>query len=113
MKLRNLFTDDEVLGAMDEARIGGNLDCIQYAVMARCLSAHERGDVTRQLARYWARQFETTKKNGDYYITLARANRELKDAREIRAPKPSDQLATDEQSDDSDRILFFTDSSIG
>ena len=106
MKLRNLFTDQEVLDSIEAATSEGN---VSYARMAEGLSSLDRCDVTRQLARYWARQFEHTKKNGDFYLTMVRANRELKDRRNLRNPSPSDQLAQIDQPDDPTRILFFTD----
>ena len=101
MRLRNLFTDDEVREA-DESTDS-------YSAMAEKLSALGRGYVSRQLALYWSRQFDQTKRNGDYYLTLTQANRELKKKRAIRSPHPSDQLAIEEQGTDASRILFVTD----
>lgn len=103
MRLRNLFKDQEVLDAIDTHGT-------DYAAIASELSGlHDGVTVSRQLARYWCRQFAVTKKNGDHYLTLATANRAIKQEREVRVPKSSDQLATVEQPSDPSRILFFTD----
>lgn len=101
-KLRSLFTDSEVLECLPKENE-------TYATMAQLLSNLGRGTVTRQLARYWSRQFDTTKKNGDHYLSLLVANRELKEQRTPREPKASDQLATIDQGCDPTRILNFGD----
>lgn len=108
MKLRNLFTDDEVRDAI-ECCTDIDTGAIGYAQVAQVLSEFERCDVSRQLASYWCRQFDVTKKNGEDYLTLTVANRALKKAREVRTPRASDLLATTTQSDDAKRILFITD----
>jgi hypothetical protein len=106
MKLRSLFKDEDIQIAIENA---GDSHA-PYISVAEELSAYGYGDVSRQLARYWCKQFETTKKNGEAYLTLAVANRKLKAEREVRIPSPSDQAATIYQSEDSSCILFFTDS---
>jgi hypothetical protein len=106
MRLRKLFTDNEVLEAVQTATKDG---CISYSYMAAVLNDYDRGDVTRQLARYWARQFEQTKKNGEFYLTLAKANRAEREAREARKPSPQDQQAKVDQGTDFSRILFLSD----
>jgi hypothetical protein len=102
LKLRNLFTDAEVLSAYTEH---GD----DYVAVANTLSTLRDVDVSRQLVRYWCKQFDKTKKNGDYYLTLAGTNRDLKNERTLRDPKPSDQLALAPQSDDSTIVLVFSD----
>jgi hypothetical protein len=106
MKLRSLFTDEDIRIAIENA---GDSNA-PYMSVAEELTAYGYGDVSRQLARYWCRQFEITKKNGEPYLTLAIANRALKAKRELLIPKASDLLAIEKQSMDSRRILFFTDS---
>lgn len=108
MRLRALFTDAEIQDAIE---CSTNIETgeVSYAQMAQMLSDYERCDVSRQLARYWARQFDVKKKNGDSYLTLTVANRKLKQQRELRPPKPNDHKAKIEQSKDSSRILFITD----
>lgn len=106
MRLRNLFTDGEVRDAIFLSTDG---DVVDYSLMSALLSGLAKGEVSRQLARYWAKQFDYTKKNGDAYLTLTVANRELKKQRETRLPSPSDLVAVTQQSTDSTRILYFTD----
>lgn len=91
-KLRSLFKDSEVKEAIalatDEA---GN---VNYKEMANVLSGLPQGaPVTRQLARYWSRQFETHQKNGGDYRTLVQANRKIKEERKVRAPDRYEDLA--------------------
>jgi len=108
MRLRNLFTDAEVQEAVHAASFNEDTE-INYSEMAETLSNIGKGEVSRQLARYWSRQFDYTKKNGDAYLTLTVANRELKRKRDIRPPSQSDLVATVPQEDDPSRILFITD----
>jgi len=89
-KLRNLYTDAEVLGCLPS---GGET----YADMADRLTSIGRGTITRQLSKYWAKQFDTTKKNGGHYLSLLVANRELKEQREIRIPRENDLQAQVDQ----------------
>ncbi|WP_459594882.1 hypothetical protein, partial [Enterobacter hormaechei] len=72
-KLRSLFKDSDVKGAMTQATDGaGN---VNYNEMAAILSdMPQQAPVTRQLARYWAKQFEVQKKNGHAYQSLVPAN---------------------------------------
>ena len=105
--LRNLFKDAEILDAIECCAEGDGRT--SYSQMAQYLSEFEYGDVSRQLARYWARQFETTQQNGRPYLSLATQNRQLKQHRKLRVPSPSEQLAVNEQSTDSSTILYFTD----
>jgi hypothetical protein len=102
MKLRSLFTDAEVLECLPTADE-------TYGDMAQMLTNIGRCTVTRQLARYWARQFDTTKLNGDYYLTLTVANRELKNNRQLRVPQRTDMLAIEEQATDPECIMVFGD----
>ena len=102
VKLRSLFTDAEVIKCLP---VGNET----YADMARKLTELQCVEVTRQLARYWAKQFDTTKKNGDHYLSLLVANRELKEQREIRVPKANDLQAQVDQGSDPSCILNFGD----
>lgn len=92
-KLRSLFKDSDVKGAMMQATDGaGN---VNYNEMAAILSdMPQQAPVTRQLARYWAKQFEVHKKNGDDYQSLVQANRAIKEEREVRSPDRYEDLAT-------------------
>lgn len=101
-KLRSLFSDTEVIECLP-------LETETYSDMAERLTSYGRGRVTRQLALYWAKQFEKTKKNGEHYLSLITANRELKEQRKPRQPKANDLLATVDQGDDPSRILVFGD----
>lgn len=91
-KIRNLFTNKEVEDAVDSAKREDGT--INYRLMADILSDNTHGTkVTRQLAKYWARQFSTRKKNGEAYETLVRANKELKASRKLRTPDRYEDLA--------------------
>ena len=91
-KLRSLYKDSEVKAAMQQATSDkGHVD---YNKMARILSAHPVGKkVSRQLARYWSRQFATKTKSGNDYQTLLPANREGREARTLRKPSRYEDLA--------------------
>jgi len=91
-KIRNLFTNKEVEDAVDSAKREDGT--INYRLMADILSDNTHGNkVTRQLAKYWARQFSTRKKNGEAYETLVQANKELKASRKLRTPDRYEDLA--------------------
>jgi len=83
-KLWSRFTDEQRIAAITEARRpDGTID---YRKMSEVLSRdNEQGDViSPELARYWARQYEETKRDGTYYLTLAAANRKLREERHLR-----------------------------
>jgi hypothetical protein len=101
-KLRSLFTDNEVKECLPQE----GETCVD---MALALTSMGRGEVSPQLCRYWKAQFDKTKHNGDNYLTLIIANRELKEKRQPRLPRPSDLLATVDQGSDPTRILNFGD----
>lgn len=88
-KIRSLFKDSEVKFARDAATDSEGV--IDYEKMAAILSTNTHGTVvSRQLALYWAKQFEFTKKNGEDFVTLTPANRALKEERVLRQPSPDD-----------------------
>lgn len=91
-KIRNRFTNTEVESALVQARAeSGKVD---FKKMAAILSDNTHGTkVTSQLARYWAKQFDQYKKNGEPYLTLTIANRELKEQRRLRKPSRYEDLA--------------------
>lgn len=94
-KIRARFTNAEVEAAVHSATRVADQG-IDYQEMSRLLSDNTHGTtVTPQLCRYWAKQFDKRKKNGDTYQTLTVANRELKDERKLRKPSRYDDLATE------------------
>lgn len=95
-KIRDRFTNAEVEAAVHKAtRVADQ--SIDYQVMSQILSENTHGTkVTPQLCRYWAKQFAKRKKNGDAYLTLTVANRDLKDTRKLRQPSRYEDLATKE-----------------
>lgn len=99
-KIRSRFKDAEVKFARNAAADAN--DVVDYEKMATILSNNTHGTVvTRQLARYWAKQFNFKKKNGDDYVTLAPANKALKEERKLREPslddfKPQAELKQDD-----------------
>lgn len=92
-KIRNRFTDDAVLYAREKAtRKDGSVD---YNKMSYQLSNNPHGTVVSpELCLYWAKQFDTFKKNGDVYASLSKANQELKKNRKLRKPSMQDYDAT-------------------
>ncbi|AWD90653.1 hypothetical protein [Pseudomonas phage Nerthus] len=99
-RIRNLFTDEQVLAALERSKGKGIKP--DFKKMASILTANTHGTiVSHQLARYWAKQFDTLKKNGEHYMTLTKANRVIKDMREYREPKPEDHLGYDFDCDSS------------
>lgn len=91
-KIRNLFTNKEVEEAVESAKRADGT--INYRLMASILSDNTHGTtVTRQLAKYWAKQFEKRKKNGEAYETLAIVNRAIKEERKLRTPDRYEDLA--------------------
>uniref|UniRef100_A0AAU6W013 Calcineurin-like phosphoesterase n=1 Tax=Pseudomonas phage Ulina01 TaxID=3138549 RepID=A0AAU6W013_9CAUD len=99
-KIRNRFKDEEVKAALQRSKGKGIKP--SFTKMASILSANTHGTkVSPELARYWAKQFDDKKKNGEDYMTLTKANRVLKDMRELKEPKPEDFLGYDVQVDSS------------
>ena len=99
--LRKLFTDKEVREAYGDA--GG------YADAAKKLTELGRGEVSRAIMRYWMKQFDSTKKNGDYYRTNTKTNRAIREDMKLRSPSPTDDLSKIPHGTDTERICFFTD----
>ncbi|QBJ01039.1 hypothetical protein [Aeromonas phage MJG] len=91
-KIRNLFTDEQVYSCREAARRGDAT--IDYRKMSELLYANFGEaigvEVSPELCRYWAKQFDKTKKNGEHYLTLALANREIKKKRKVRKADKSD-----------------------
>lgn len=88
-KLRSRFTDEEVQKAIEQAKCENG--SVEYSTMAAVLSDNEHGtEVSPQLARYWASQFDYVKKNGEHYQTLAPANKDLRNSRKLRHPTDKD-----------------------
>ncbi|QDF45966.1 hypothetical protein vBVpaPMGD2_27 [Vibrio phage vB_VpaP_MGD2] len=88
-KIWNRFTDEERINAIREsAKSDGTID---FKKMSAILSDNSHGtEVSPELARYWSMQYEEKKKNGEFYITLTRANRQLRLSRKLRKPTPLD-----------------------
>lgn len=88
-KIRARFKDDEVKLARSRAtREDGTID---FKKMSKDLSTNEHDTyVSPELCVYWAKQFDTTKKNGDHYRTLSNANRDLRESRVLRKPSIKD-----------------------
>lgn len=107
-RIRNRFTDDEVLAARLRAT-DPETGAVNFVKMAGTLTANTHGTiVSRELARYWSKQFDETKKNGDPYMTLTKANRVIKNMRQLKEPKPEDFLGYNFECDSS-RILVIPD----
>lgn len=94
-KLWNRFNDEERIYAINKARReDGTID---YKKMSAQLSNNPHGTfVSPELCRYWSMQYTETKKNGEYYLTLARPNRELRNSRKLRKPTPMDDQAIEQ-----------------
>lgn len=104
-KVRDRFTNAEVESAVNKStRVDQSID---YQAMAQILSDNAHGTVvTPQLCRYWAKQFDKRKKNGDTYMTLTVANRELKETRKLRQPSRYEDLALDELPDRKHKCIL-------
>lgn len=108
-KLWSRFTDEERIAAIQGARKEDGK--INYSKMAELLSDNTHGtEVSPQLAKYWAMQYEETKKNGEYYLTLARPNRKLRSKRKLRKPSTEDFKAkTEVKESEHNSILVIPD----
>ncbi|UOW66384.1 phosphatase 2a-like protein [Aeromonas phage vB_AspA_Tola] len=90
-KVRDRFTNAEVEAAVSASQSESG---VNYQNMSKLLSDNSHGTkVTPQLCRYWARQFDKRKKNGEPYLTLTVANRDLKEKRKLRKPNRYEDLA--------------------
>lgn len=91
-KIWNRFTDKERITAIKASvKSDGTID---FKKMAELLSSNSHGtQVSPELARYWSMQYEEKKRDGGHYITLTRANRQLRLGRKLREPKPEDDKA--------------------
>jgi len=103
--LRKLFTNEEVLNAIDSSK--GN-----YVKASEKLTKLGRGLISYQLVNYWHRQLtEVVKKNGDPYIGTTVLDRKIrKNEVKLRKPSPLDYVSKIEQSktEDNSRILAFS-----
>lgn len=87
-KIRSRFTELEVETAVACSRNKDTMK-VDAAKMAAILNDNKHGTVVSvPLARYWAKQFDKYKKNGDPYLTLTIANRELRAERKLRNDNP-------------------------
>ena len=95
-KLRALFTDEQVKYARNKAtRTSGTID---FKKMSYQLSNNPHGTtVSSELCVYWSKQFDTQKKNGSDYATMAIPNKKLKDVRKLRQPLQEDDASIIEQ----------------
>ena len=92
-KMRARFSDATVWEAVEKATRKGT-KTIDYNLMSKLLSDNSHGTkVSPQLCVYWAKQFDTTKKNGEHYATLAKPNRKIKESRKLRKPTMQDSMA--------------------
>lgn len=101
-KLRKLFTNDEVQDALNEAKF-------DLKQAAKLLTKLGRGEVSRQLVRYWATHLETKKRNGEPYVGTTVLDRNIRNSIELRTPSPQDYMRTESARKDNSRILVIPD----
>lgn len=102
LRLRKLFTNEEITDAIDSTE--------NFGEAARELS-HLRGvTVSRHMVRYWNRTIrEFTKANGDSYVGDTVANRHIREKEvQLRKPSPDDYIGESTPVDNS-RILIIPD----
>lgn len=101
-RLRKLFTNAQILAAVDEAE--------GYAAAARKLSASSVAEVSPELLRYWYRGLtEVTRKDGEPYIGTTVLDRKIRNNEvKIRGTR-ADLLIVDDVACDNSRILHFCD----
>lgn len=108
-RLRNRFSDKSVFEACNKAsRADGSID---FKLMSTILSDNPHLTmVSPELCRYWAKQFSSKKLNGTHYLTMAKPNRELKEARNLRTPsRYEDHSIGDMPESDNNAVLVIPD----
>lgn len=102
-KLRKLFTNEEILDAINSTKSDG--------AAGRKLGKLGRGHISKQLLRYWRRQLtEVTKRNGEPYAGTTVLDRKIRNEEiTLRTPKRSDDFRTDVVKQDNSRILIIPD----
>ena len=102
-KLRKLFTNTEILDAIESTDT--------YGDAARQLSNLREQEVSRQLVNYWHRTLvEFTKTNGEPYVGTTVADRHIREEElELRTPSPHDYDAVREIPHDNSCILVVPD----
>lgn len=106
-KVRKLFTNKEILAALDEAGDGVG----SHKIAAKLLTSLGRGSVSRQLVRYWERTLtEFTKKDGTPYSSTGATDRKIREEEvKIRPASPTDYTGTKRVVHDNSSILVIPD----
>jgi len=101
-RLRKLFTNDEVLAAIDSTKTD--------KAAAAALSELGRGDISKQLMRYWRRQLtEVTKRDGTPYQGTTVLDRKIRNDVVLRTPKKTDDDRDEVVKVNNRRILCIPD----
>jgi len=102
-KLRKLFTNDEVLDAINATKTDRGA--------ANILTALGRGKISKQLMRYWRRQLtEVTKRNGEPYQGTTVLDRKIRNEEiKLRERSIDDDNRIDNHHQTNKRILIIPD----
>jgi hypothetical protein len=102
-RLRKLFTNDEVLAAIDATKTDKQA--------GKILSDLGRGDISKQLMRYWRRQLtEVTKRDGTPYQGTTVLDRKIRnDEIVLRTPQKTDDDREYVAKVDNSRLLIIPD----
>jgi hypothetical protein len=102
-RLRKLFTNDEVLAAIDATKTDKQA--------GKLLSDLGRGDISKQLMRYWRRQLtEVTKRDGTPYQGTTVLDRKIRnDEIVLRIPQKTDDDRSVSGLSDNSRLLIIPD----
>jgi hypothetical protein len=101
-KLRKLFKTEEVTKALEDS--DGDL-----GVGAELLTSYGRGDVSRQLLRYWQQHLDFKKRNGEPYIGTTVLDRSIQNSLELRTPTAGDDKRPMGAVQRNDRLLIIPD----
>jgi hypothetical protein len=102
VRLRKLFTNEEIIDAIDNTE--------NFGEAAKSLSELRETSVTRHMVRYWYRTlYEFTKENGEAYVGTTVADRHIRNQEvKLRNPTPDDDKGQSTTVDNS-RIMIIPD----
>lgn len=111
MKLRSLYTNKEIMDAIDSHRHANGSPNFRKSAKALTELRGEDAAVSRQLLRHWYRTLtEFTKRNGEPYVGDTVANRKIREAEvKLRKPSPDDWDAKEDRPYDNSCILVIPD----
>jgi len=101
MALRKLFTNDEIIDALQRHKT--------LVAAAKELSALRNVSVSTQILGYWRKHLELKKRDGQPYVGTTVLDRQIRQDMELRSASPDDYERKLDVDEDNSRILIIPD----